>query len=415
MSAIIWYLALLGFCLLCSAFFSSSETALLSLPRARVIKLAEKGPKGQLIKKAVSKPDDLLGAILLGNNLSNVLGSALGTALALGLWGEKSLGPAALVLTVLFLIFAEITPKTVAAFNPEGVSLLVIKPLRLFVVVFRPVIMALTVVSRFMLKTTGQSTTGSSRVTREDLVTLVLSGRREGYLEGQEQKMLRGILELGGLYLSEIMKSANRIKSLDGETTIQAALALVAQWPYSRYPVFENFPQNIIGYVHLRDLMKASDKDLVREIVHEPSFVPESRSVHDQLMAFRQEQSHLAFVVDEFGRVVGLVTMEDVLEEIVGEILDEYDTRTAPIKGISGGWLVNGWLTIRDINRLTGIDLPEGPYHTISGLIQALAQRIPVNGDEFVWKGYRMKVERMDGKAVGQLRISPLQKEGQEA
>ena len=406
LTAVTWYLVLLGFCLLGSAFFSSSETALLSLPRARLIRLAEKSRKGELVRESVSKPDDLLGAILLGNNICNVMGSALGTALALGLWGEVALGPAALALTVIFLIFAEITPKTVAAFNPESIALLVIKPLRLFVVSFRPVIVALTTISRLMMKAAGQSTATTRRITRDDLVTLVLSGRREGYLGGQEQKMLRGILELGGLSLGAVMKSTNRIKSLDSRAKVAKAVALVSGWPYSRYPVYRDSPENIIGYIHLRDLMKAPEGGLVGDLVHEPVFVPESRSVQDQLMAFRREQSHLAFVVDEFGRVVGLVTMEDVLEEIVGEILDEYDTRTAPIRGTQGGWSISGWLTIRDINRMTGLELPEGPYHTISGLIQTLGQKIPAPGDEFVWQGWRLKVERMDGKAVGRVRIS---------
>lgn len=406
LTAVTWYLSLLGVCLLGSAFFSSSETALLSLPRARLIRLAEKSRKGRMIQESVAKPDDLLGAILLGNNIFNVLGSALGTALALGLWGESALGPAALALTVIFLIFAEITPKTLAAFNPETIALLVIKPLRLFVVIFRPVIITLTTISRLMMKAAGQSTKTSHKITRDDLVTMVLSGRREGYLGGQEQKMLRGILELGGLDLGSVMKSTNRIKSLDSGAKVSEAIRLVSGWPYSRYPVYEDNPENIVGYVHLRDLMKAPKGEPVGSLVHEPVFVPESRSVQDQLMAFRREQSHLAFVVDEFGRVVGLVTMEDVLEEIVGEILDEYDTRTAPIRGTQGGWSVSGWLTIRDINRMTGIDLPEGPYHTISGLIQTLAQRIPTAGEEFAWQGWRLKVERMDGKAVGRVRIS---------
>jgi len=406
LTGLTWYLVVLGVCLLCSAFFSSSETALLSLPRARLFKLAKSHRRGPLIRQAVARPDKLLGAILLGNNLFNVLGSVAGTALALGLWGEKSLAPAAAGLTLLFLVLAEITPKTLAAFKPESVSLLVIRPLGLFVAVFDPVIGALTLVSRGLLKLTGQAPTQARTVTREDLVTLVLSGRREGYLNREEQEMLRSVLELGRITLGGVMQPLNRIVALDGSQSVDQALSLATDWPYSRYPVFEGSLEKIVGYVHLRDLLTNSRQAPVRTLIHQPTFVPESRSVQDQLLAFRQEQSHLAFVVDEFGRVLGLVTLEDVLEEIVGEILDEYDTRTAPIKSVGSGWLLDGWLTVRSVNRLTGLNLPQGPYHTLSGLVQALAQKIPAQGEVYHWQGWQLKVEKMDGKAVGRLKIS---------
>ncbi len=404
-----WRLIALGLCLLCSAFFSASETALLSLPRARIFKLAGQSPAGRLIRKAVEKPDRLLGAILLGNNLFNVAGSVLGTAIFLELWGGGSLAAATVSLTVIFLILAEVTPKTLAAFSPEKVSLIVIRPLNLFLFVFQPVVKALTWISRSILSLAGQPTDREGMVTRDDLVTLVLSGRREGYLDRIEQRMLHGVLEISRIDLGEVMVPLNRVQSFDGALTAAQALERAAELPYSRYPVYLDDPEKIIGYVHLRDLLSAPSDSPVKELVHPCFFVPESRTVQGQLLAFRREQVTLAFVVDEFGRILGLVTMEDVLEEIVGEIIDEFDSSqvgVAPVAG--GGFLVDGRLTIREINRLTGLRLPEkGPYHTLSGLVQTLAQKIPAEGEVYPLSDWELAVETMDGKAVGRVWIRP--------
>lgn len=396
-------------CLVFSAFFSGSETALLRLDQARLIKLSETSRRGRLVREAVGKPEDLLGAILLGNNLFNVVGTAAGTTLALELWGQSSLGPTAGVLTIIFLVVAEITPKTLAAFRPESISLLVIYPLRLFIRIFRPVIQALTWVSRSLLRLMGQDKREWTGATREDLVTLVHSGESEGFLRPREQRMLRGVLDLEVITVEAVMMPLGRIKALSGALTVEEALARVGQWTHSRYPVFKGDMENIVGYVHLRDLLAADRETVLLNMVHDPIYVPESRSVQEQLLAFRREQAHLAFVVDEFGRVMGLVTLEDVLEEIVGEILDEYDTRAAPLKGVGDGWTMAGRLTVRDVNRLTGLNLPEGPYHTISGLVQTLAQKIPKEGETYAWLDQELRVEQMDGHAVGRVKITTIQ------
>ena len=404
------HLVILGVCLACSAFFAASETALLSLPRARIFKLAETSPTGRLIRRVLIRPDKLLGAILLGQNLFNVAGSVVATALALGLWGSKGLVPTAMGLTILFLFLAEVMPKTLAAFSPERISLTVIRPLSFFMVLFQPVVFILAGVSTGLLKLTGQPTSRRRLFTREDFVTLILSGRREGYLDRHEQEMLRSVIELHHVTVREVMQPLKDIKSLAASMSAAGALAQATGWPYSRYPVYDEDPEKVIGYVHLRDLITAAPGSLLAELAHPPVFVPETRTIQDQLAAFRDEQVHQAFVVDEFGRLMGLVTLEDVMEEIVGEILDEYDTKTAALRSVPGRpgvFSADGRLTIRELNRLAGLTLPEGPYHTLSGLIQAAAQKIPLAGEVYQVGSWRLKVERMEGKAVGRVEISP--------
>jgi putative hemolysin len=325
------YLSTLIVCLILSAFFSAAETALLSLPRSKIIKLAATHkPKGQLIQEILKRPDDLLGAILLGNNLVNVLGSAVGTALALAFWGPVSLAPAALALTVIFLLTGEVTPKTIAAYEPERVSLAVIRPLRRFMVLVRPAVKALTFLALLILHRAGRPPRKFRQVTKEDLLTLVGFGRREGYLSKAEQEMLQGVLELGGRTAGRIMQPLKAVASLRSDLTVSEALDVVTRiWPYSRYPVFRGQPGAILGYVHLRDLLQADRRLPIRKLVRQSIFVAEEDSVQDLLVRLRRRQLHMAFVRDAAGRTVGLVTLEDVLEEIVGEILDEYDARAA--------------------------------------------------------------------------------------
>lgn len=405
-STLLWNTIALVVCLLCSAFFSSSETALLSLPKARIFKMAKDNKTGQMIRKAINSPDRLLGAILLGNNLFNVAGSVVGTAIFLELVGGGSLWLATICLTILFLVMAEVTPKTLAAFNPERVSMIVIRPLNAFAFLMQPFVRALTWLSRRLLRLAGQDVDQDEMVTRDDLVTLVLSGRKEGYLDRAEQQMLRGVLDLSRISVGEVMVPLSRAKTLDGDQTAGQAMDQASDLAYSRYPVWGDDPEHIIGYIHLRDLLVADRQAMVRDLAHQCYFVPESRTVQGQLMAFRREKVTLALVVDEFGQIIGLVTVEDLLEEIVGEIVDEFDTAEVGIvPHPSGGHLIDGRLAVREINRLVGLGLPEGPYHTLSGLVHAVAQRIPETGQSYTWQNLDLTVTAMDGKAVGRVWI----------
>ena len=404
------YLILLGLCLIGSAFFSGAETALLSLPRARVLRLAQSGRKsGKLIQRAVNQPDQLLGAILLGNNLCNIVGTAAGTAAALEMWPQRGLTIATVALTLIYLIAAEITPKTIAAFKPESFSTAVIHPLDLFIRLSRPLVWALTLVSRILLRMMGRPTAAQASLSRDDFRILVRSGRRDGYLSDSEQKMFKGILDLSLIPVAEVMKPINRVKCLDVNLTLDQAVLRTAAGRYSRYPIYDSDPEQIIGYVHMRDLFHQKPGTALRDLVHPPVYVPESRTVQAQLLDFRVTQVHMAFVVDEFGRVIGVVTLEDVLEEIVGEIVDEYDQETFPLKPLpGGGFMLGGRLTLREVKRLTGLELPIGPYHTVSGLIQTAAQKIPAAGETYHVGQYSLTVAVMDGKAVGLAEVKEL-------
>jgi putative hemolysin len=407
-----FYLFLMVLLILLSGFFSGSETALMAVNRLRLRHLAKSSRRAQQASGILEKPDRLLGTLLLCNNLVNVALSALGTALAIAFWGEEGVVYATLIITVFLLIFGEITPKTIAAYHADTVALLV-SPVFLFCIhLFYPVVQLLSLFSRGLIALLHlQPSGGGDQLTGEEIESLIEESGDEGALFKDQQSMLLGVLTLEKTTVGEVMVPVQDVVSLHIDASYSEVLDIVRRTEFSRYPVYRNGVTDIVGFIHVRDLLYVDPERpfFLRNILRKPHFIPDLRSVRQQFMAFKRRQSHVSIVVDEYGNVVGLVTLEDILEEIVGEIRDEYDSATSGLQRLAEGvYLVEGGVSIRDLNRWLDLNLPEGHVRTIGGLIVLELGRLPELGDEVFIKNYSLRIMDLKGKRIKRIRLQVL-------
>jgi len=407
-----------------SAFFSGSETALTAASRGKLRAQADKGSKGA--KRALSITDDnerLIGSVLLGNNLVNILAASLATALFTRLFGESGVALATLVMTLLVLIFAEVLPKTYAITNPETAAAKVSPIIQLVISLFSPVVSAVRSLVRGMLWLIGVRTDPDSQIlaVREEIAGAITLGHDVGAVQKEDRDRLLGALDLHERDVEEIMLHRSEIELVDGDLPPQELLETVLQSAHTRLPIYKNDPENIVGVVHAKDLLRAmyarttdafDSKDAfdVMNVVMKPYFVPETTTLDDQMREFLRRNTHFALVVDEYGTLQGLITLEDILEEIVGEITDEFDTdETVPVKRTDAGdWIVDGSMTIRDLNRATDWNLPDDEAITIAGLMIHEAQMIPTMGQVFSFHEFRFEVIAKSANRVTRLKIRPL-------
>ncbi len=407
--------------LVLSAFFSGSETALTAVSSARIHHLQRHGNRrAKVVDKLISARETLIGAILLGNNLVNILASALATSLFVQLFGDAGVVYATLVMTALVLIFAEVMPKTYAIANIDRSALAVAPVIRVIVAVFGPVTAAVQFIVRRTLRIFGADIEEGAEVlsAHEELRGAIAYHHREGTVVKHDRDMLGGVLNLDGLEVFDVMIHRTKMETLDAASNPASIVEQVLNSGYTRLPVWKEDQDNIIGVLHAKDLLRAmsgskkslSSLDIV-ELLTPPWFVPESTNVTDQLNAFLKRKSHFALVVDEYGEVMGLVTLEDILEEIVGEIADEHD---APATGVrpqpDGTVAVDGTVAIRDINRMMDWELPDEEATTVAGLVIHEAQMIPEVGQAFTFYGHTFEVIRRRRNQVTALRISPARK-----
>ncbi|MCO7545684.1 HlyC/CorC family transporter [Stutzerimonas nitrititolerans] len=378
---------LLVFLLLCSAFFSSSETGMLSLNRYRLRHQAKEGHRGA--KRAIdllSRPDRLLGTILVGNNFVNILASSIATVLAMQLWGEAGIAIATIGLTILLLIFGEITPKTLAALRPEAIAYPVSLPLSLLQKVLYPLVAMLGWISNGMLRLIGvdPSKKGTDSLSTEELRSVVRESGSD--LPMNRQSMLLGILDLERVTVDDIMIPRNEVAGIDLEDDLEVIVGQLRTTPHTRLPVFHKDINQIEGIVHMRQIARLLSHDqLTKESLlqacNEPYFVPENTPLSTQLLNFQKQKRRIGIVVDEYGDVLGIVTLEDILEEIVGEFSNQDALRSPDIHPQNDGTLViDGAAYLREINRALGWQLPcDGPK-TLNGLITEALEQIPDSG-----------------------------------
>lgn len=378
---------LLVFLLLCSAFFSSSETGMLSLNRYRLRHQAKEGHRGA--KRAIdllSRPDRLLGTILVGNNFVNILASSIATVLAMQLWGEAGIAIATIGLTILLLIFGEITPKTLAALRPEAIAYPVSLPLSLLQKVLYPLVAMLGWISNGMLRLIGvdPSKKGTDSLSTEELRSVVRESGSD--LPMNRQSMLLGILDLERVTVDDIMIPRNEVAGIDLEDDLEVIVGQLRTTPHTRLPVFHKDINQIEGIVHMRQIARLLSHDqLTKESLlqacNEPYFVPENTPLSTQLLNFQKQKRRIGIVVDEYGDVLGIVTLEDILEEIVGEFSNQDALRSPDIHPQDDGTLViDGAAYLREINRALGWQLPcDGPK-TLNGLITEALEQIPDSG-----------------------------------
>ena len=405
--------------LLClSAFFSGSETAFTAASRAIMHRMAQEGSRrAATVNTLREDKEKLIGAILLGNNTVNILASALATTVFIELVGEAAVPVATLVMTLLVLVFAEVLPKTYAIQQSNSLATTVAPVMRVVVTVLGPITIGVaTVVNAVLRLLTGRSS-GVGMTDYVDELRGAIDLHQGPDEETQEERaMLRSILDLGDVEVSEIMTHRRNVVAIDAGLAQGEIVDAILDSPFTRVPLWEGEPDNIIGVLHAKDVLRAlsnHDGDLsrldIRAIATQPWFIPDTTTLQDQLQAFRSRREHFALVVDEYGSLQGVVTLEDILEEIVGDISDEHDIPVAGVRPQANGtsFLIDGTVTIRDLKRRFEWRLPDDKAATLAGLIMHEARRIPQVGQVFTFYGFRFEILRRQRHQITLIRVTP--------
>ena len=407
----------IGLLIALSGFFSGSETALTAASRPRMHHLAGSGDRrARAVERLTADRERLIGAILLGNNAVNILASALATSVLISVAGDAGVAYATIGMTIVIVVFAEVLPKTYAIREADRVALRVGPVLRPIVWLLSPIVGTIRLVVSATLSVAGASQgTRSASAAEEELRGTITLQAREGEMVKHEHDMLHSILDLDEVDVGAVMTHRKTMEMIDAESAPADILDQVVRSPYTRLPVWRGEPDNIVGVLHAKDLLRAVHANLtdldrldVKTIVTEPWFVPETTPLKEQLDAFRERRAHFAFIVDEYGSLMGLVTLEDIIEEIVGEIVDEHDiARGEVVEGADGSFLIPGTVAIRDLNRAYDWDLPDEEAATIAGLVLNEAQEIPEIGESFSLYGFTFEVRARKRNQITRLRVVP--------
>ncbi|QFT62892.1 Mg2+ and Co2+ transporter CorB, contains DUF21, CBS pair, and CorC-HlyC domains [Roseivivax halotolerans] len=428
MDAAFWITAFAILALLvCSGFFSGSETALTAASRGKLRAATDKGNKGaERALKITEDNERLIGSVLLGNNLVNILATSLATALFTRLFGESGVALATLIMTLLVLIFAEVLPKTYAITNPEAAASRVSPVIQVVILVFAPVVSAVRALVRVILGLFGVKTDPDSQVlaVREEIAGALNLGHSEGIVEKEDRDRILGALDLGERTVEEIMLHRSSIEMIDADSDPSVILQQCLESPHTRLPIYRGDPENIIGLIHAKDLLRAMYKLMegaeasmaalqdfkIADVAMKPYFIPDTTSLDDQMRQFLRRRTHFALVVDEYGALQGLITLEDILEEIVGEITDEFDPDADHVITVAedGYYWIDGLMTIRDFNRATDYQLPDDEANTVAGLVIHEAQMIPTVGQAFSFHGFRFEVVSRENNRITRLKVRPL-------
>ncbi|HIJ63446.1 MAG TPA: HlyC/CorC family transporter [Rhodospirillaceae bacterium] len=410
-------LSLIAVLLLMLFFFSSAETALTAVSRPLMHQLEVEGDlRAARVNRLHARKERMLGSILLGNTVAQILSSAVATSLAITTFGDAGVAYGTAAMTVVVLVFCEILPKTVALHNANRLAPVLAAPMQAMETLLGPLVRAVQLFVNGLLRLVGVpvKTESDFEATLTELRGAIDIHTAEEEVQ-HERKMLRSILDLGDVEVGEIMTHRKNVAMLDADQPVAAILELATASPYTRLPVWQGEPDNIIGVLHSKALLRAVREhegniegiDIARLAVN-PWFIPESTSLQDQLQAFRKRHEHFALVVDEYGALLGVVTLEDIIEEIVGEISDEHDI---PVSGLrpqpDGSFIVNGDVTLRDLNREFDWRLPDEDAATIAGLLLHESRMIPEVGQVFLFYGFRCEVLRRVRNQITLIRLTP--------
>ena len=412
-------IAAIAVLLLLSAFFNGSETALTAASRARMHQLEQEGnSKASLVNRLLRQPEKMIGAVLLGNTLVDILAASLASGIAVILIGPAGVAYATAVMTLLIVIFAAVLPKTYALAFADRVALLVAPSMRLVIVLLNPFTAAIRLIVRLLLKLTPTKLDDSANIlaAHEEIRGTIELKTIGGAVAKGDAAMLGGVLDLRDLKVLDIMVHRTKMQTINVDDSPQRVVEEVIKSPHTRIPVWKDEPENIVGVVHTKDLLVSlaragwdTSKLDVTSLAAPPWFVPDTNSLNDQLNEFLRRKAQLALVVDEYGEVQGLITLEDILEEIVGQIADEHDVQDVAIRVQADGSVnVDGTVAIRDLNRQMDWDLPDEEATTIAGLVIHEAQTIPEPGQAFTFYDYRFEILRKNRNKITALRIKPL-------
>lgn len=412
MDSLLFELITIGVCIIFSGFFSSSETALTSLSELKVKHLLqEKGEKAKDLELWLLHPNKVLNTILIGNNIVNILGSVVAAEVSNKIFGSSAIAIATGVMTFLVLIFGEIAPKTFAKHNAESLALFIIKILKIFYFFFYPISLALDKLVKIIIKLSGGNVENSGpKITEDEIEFLISVGEKEGVLENQKKEMLHNIFEISETTVKEVMVPRTDLVAIKYGTDINEILNVLANTEYSRIPIYEGKMDNILGILHVKDLLKYVSKDVqqldIKTILRKPYFVPSTKKIDDLLREFQVNRIHFAIVVDEYGGVDGIVTLEDILEEIVGEIRDEYDKdeNDEIIQLDENTYEVDPRIDIDDFSEFFGLEIQDDlDYETLGGLIFDLSGRIPEIGEVFYVGNIEILIKEKDGRRINKV------------
>jgi putative hemolysin len=404
-------LVVLALCVLSSGFLSGSETAIVAVPRERAHQLAEQGGRGRRLEALLADFEDTIGTLLLANNFVNILGASVATALAIALVGE-TWGPwlATVVVTAVILIVGEITPKTLATRRPDQYALAVAPVLFRLVRILDPITAVFVAISRGILRLLGVPRQDqASLITEEDIRALAMLGEQAGEIESAEREIIDSLFEVTDRPVRDVMTPRVEIVTM-GETPTAAEIRrVVMESGHSRYPVVDGDLDHIRGVLYVKDLLRAPRDPSTEEIagfLREPLYIPESASVLEALQLLRQHRAGFAAVLDEHGGVEGILTIKDLIAELVGEIQDEFDPGVPVTVSLGAGmWITDGRVAVEDLSEEIGVELPEGPYGSVGGLYLAHSGEIPTEGDSIHLAGLRFTVLHMEGRRIDRLRV----------
>ncbi len=407
-----------------SGLFSGSETALTTASRGKLHAASEKGDAGAAAAMRITEDKErLIGAILLGNNFVNILAASLATTLFTVLFGENGVAVATLVMTAVVLIFSEVMPKTYAITNAERLASRVARLMSVIVLVLSPIVNSVRAFVRLILRLLGVETDPKANflAAQEEIAGAIALHHSEGAVEKADRDRLLGALDLGQRQVEEVMMHRQDIEMIDAALPPGEILAQALGSPHTRIPLYRGETENIVGVLHAKDLSRALMREFetgtfdlatfdVMAVAMEPYFVPESTPLDEQMREFLRRRAHFALVVDEYGALQGLITLEDIIEEIVGDISDEHDVETpGGVELMADGSVeVDGVVTIRDINRACDWTLPDEEANTVAGLVIHEAQAIPNEGQVFSFHGFRFEVMSRENNRLTRLRIRKL-------
>jgi Mg2+/Co2+ transporter CorB len=404
----------------CTAFFSAAETALTATSRSLMFTMEQEGSaRAAMVNRLLKRRERLISTILLGNNLLNILSSALATSVMIESFGERGIAYATGIMTVLILFYGEILPKTVALLHPAKLALAAAPVMSVLVAILTPFNIAVqaavnATMRLFRVSTDRSITTEQILAELRGTIELHMSEKHVKEEVKHERAMLRSVLDLSDVTVGEIMIHRQKTVTIDADLPVNEIIEQVAAGPYSRIPLWRGEPDNIVGVLHAkallraRELLTSGNRIDVVALAAPPWFIPDATTLLDQLHAFRARREHFALVVDEYGTLLGVVTLEDILEEIVGDIRDEHDVAVAGVRPqTDGSYLIDGAVTLRDLNREFDWDLADDKASTLAGLVLHEARTIPSPGQKFMFRGFRFEVLRRNRNQLTLLRVTP--------
>ena len=404
----ILYLVLILVCLVISAFFCSSETAFLSLQRIKLAHLISTGAKGaNRVARIIERPDKLLSTVLLGTNFVNTAAAALATALAVSIWGERGILYATIGVTILLLIFAETTPKTIAAQHAERLSIIYARPLGFISRLLTPFVIVLSWIASVFTKLVGGTPVPRSLASPEEIRTMISVGHKEGTVEEAEAEMLHKVFDFGDRPVREVMVPRPEVVSIEQGSRLSDFFALYTESPLSRFPVFQENMDNVVGILSVKDVLMAqakgtiTEKSTIDDLTRPAYFTPETKHINELFAEMRDNNFRMCVVVDEFGGTAGVVSLSRLVEEIVGEVGDELADVEKDYEVINEyTFQIDGSMRIEEVNEEMELELPEGDYETVGGFILHLLGYIPKPNEQLRYKGLKLVITEMRGLKI---------------